>query len=139
MLRLTSFLLLCSSAIAFTSISMIPGGVAWQHSALRMSSTSTTDLPIILNGQNIELTPALVDHVNKRIGTTLGKLASHGAVRECDVVLSVNKNPAVRVEVCDSSYYAIERSLTFGFVSPEVIYRSALLLYRSRTVIAWKL
>ena len=60
-----------------------------------MSSTGV-DLPIILNGQNIELTPALVDHVNKRIGSTLSKLANNGAVRECDVVLSVNKNPKVR-------------------------------------------
>jgi len=60
-----------------------------------MSNTGV-DLPIILNGQNIELTPALVDHVNKRIGSTLSKLANNGAVRECDVVLSVNKNPKVR-------------------------------------------
>lgn len=65
---------------------------------LRMSSTdsTTTEVPIILNGQNIELTPALVEHVNKRIGAQLNKLASNGAIRECDVVLSVNKNPKVR-------------------------------------------
>jgi len=59
-----------------------------------MSSTDV-DVPIVLNGQNIELTPALVEHVNKRIGATLSKLANNGAVRECDVVLSVNKNPKV--------------------------------------------
>ena len=58
-------------------------------------STATTEVPIILNGQNIELTPALVEHVNKRIGSQLNKLASNGAIRECDVVLSVNKNPKV--------------------------------------------
>jgi len=65
--------------------------------------STETGLPIILNGQNIDLTPALVDHVNKRIGSPLEKLASNGAVTECDVVLSVNKNPKVknsdRVEV----------------------------------------
>ena len=89
MMRLTALFILLCSAAAFTSV--IP---ARRASVLRMSS-STTDLPIILNGHNIELTPALVDHVNKRIGSTLSKLANHGAVRECDVVLSVNKNPKV--------------------------------------------
>ena len=63
------------------------------------SSSSTQQVPIILNGQNIELTPALVEHINKRIGAQLNKLASNGAVRECDVVLSVNKNPKVRILV----------------------------------------
>lgn len=87
-MRFTSLFLLLSSVAAFTRI--FP---ARQTSALRMSST--TDLPIILNGQNIELTPALVEHINKRIGGTLSKLAQNGAVRECDVVLSVNKNPKV--------------------------------------------
>jgi Sigma 54 modulation protein / S30EA ribosomal protein len=51
-------------------------------------------VPIIINGQNIALTPALVDYIHKRIGTTLAKLST--AVRECDVVLSVHKNPKVR-------------------------------------------
>lgn len=61
-----------------------------------MSTEVDQDVPIILNGQNIELTPALIDHVNKRIGGPLKKLASNGALTECDVVLSVNKNPKVR-------------------------------------------
>lgn len=64
------------------------------HSALGVSAD--IDFPIIVNGQNIDLTPALVDHVNKKIGAPLKKLASHGAVTECDVILSVNKNPKVR-------------------------------------------
>ena len=63
------------------------------------TTSSTQQVPIILNGQNIELTPALVEHINKRIGAQLNKLASNGAVRECDVVLSVNKNPKVRILV----------------------------------------
>jgi ribosome-associated translation inhibitor RaiA len=57
--------------------------------------SSTTTVPIILNGQHIDLTPALVEYVNKRIGGILKKLASSGSVRECDVVLSVNRNPKV--------------------------------------------
>lgn len=62
--------------------------------ALRMSTD--VDVPIIVNGQNLDLTPALIDHVNKKIGAPLKKLASNGAVTECDVILSVNKNPKVR-------------------------------------------
>lgn len=73
-------------------------------SALRVSS-SDLDVPIIVNGQNLDLTPALIDHVNKKIGAPLKKLASHGAVTECDVILSVNKNPKVRNQLSD----AIER------------------------------
>jgi hypothetical protein len=67
-------------------------------SSWRMSSTGVEEqvVPIILNGQNIELTPALVDYVNKRIGGPLKKLAFRGAITECDVVLQVNKNPKVK-------------------------------------------
>ena len=69
-------------------------------SAAEEVETTDQDTPLILNGQNIELTPALVQHVNKRIGGTLAKLANGGAVRECDVVLSVNKNPKVEISAC---------------------------------------
>ncbi|CAB9517512.1 hibernation promotion factor [Seminavis robusta] len=55
-----------------------------------------TEVPLVVSGTNIELTPALVDYVNKRIGGNLNKLGSNGAIRECDVHLSVNKNPKVK-------------------------------------------
>lgn len=74
---------------------VVQPGRLGHSTALRVSAE--IDVPIILNGQNIDLTPALVDHVNKKIGAPLKKLASHGAVTECDVILSVNKNPKVRV------------------------------------------
>lgn len=56
------------------------------------------DVPslIVVNGKNIELTPAINDYVEKKIGETLKKLASRGFVRECDVILSVNKNKKVK-------------------------------------------
>ena len=68
-----------------------------------LPSTSTKDTAninadsplIVVNGHNIELTSSLVEYINKRIGNILSKLAKNGAVRECDVVLSVNKNPKV--------------------------------------------
>jgi ribosome-associated translation inhibitor RaiA len=65
--------------------------------ALRMS-TETGDVPLVLNGRNIALTPAISDYVEKKIGGPLRKLASTGNVRECDVHLSVNKNPKVRLQ-----------------------------------------
>ena len=60
------------------------------------SGTQTTEIPLVISGTNIELTPALVEYVKKRVGGNLNKLGSNGAIRECDVHLSVNKNPKVR-------------------------------------------
>lgn len=51
---------------------------------------------MILNGNNIELTTALSDYVEKRIGSPLRKLGGDGIVREVDVHLSVYKNPKVK-------------------------------------------
>lgn len=63
----------------------------------RFSSASATDnIPIVVTGNNIEVTPALMDYVNTKLERTLGKLSSHGWIRECDVHLSVNKNPKVK-------------------------------------------
>jgi Sigma 54 modulation protein / S30EA ribosomal protein len=67
------------------------------YSTAAEDQSATKTFPIILNGQNIELTPALEEYVNKRIGGILKKLATSNSVRECDVVLSVNKNPKVCV------------------------------------------
>ena len=63
--------------------------------ALRMSTDTDNDITIVLNGRNIDLTPALSDYVDKKIGGPLRKLSKGGVVRECDVHLSVNKNPKV--------------------------------------------
>lgn len=60
------------------------------------ASATEADVPVIINGQNIELTDALIEHVNKRIGGQLKKLASHGAIQDCSVILSVAKNPKVK-------------------------------------------
>ena len=62
-------------------------------SALQMS---TEAVPITVTGNNIEVTPALQDYVVKKLERTVGKLASSGAVKDCDVHLIVNKNPKVR-------------------------------------------
>jgi ribosome-associated translation inhibitor RaiA len=80
-------------ASAFT----VQRDVSRPSAALSMSSETTNDINLVLNGKNIDLTPALSEYVDKRIGGPLRKLASGGVVRECDVHLSVNKNP----KVCD--------------------------------------
>mmetsp|Transcript_23642 Transcript_23642/g.55962 ORF Transcript_23642/g.55962 Transcript_23642/m.55962 type:complete len:139 (-) Transcript_23642:1033-1449(-) len=63
--------------------------------SLGMSSVEQ-DVNLVLTGNNIDLTEALQEQVNKRIGGLLQKLGSGGLVRECDVHLSVYKNPKVR-------------------------------------------
>jgi putative sigma-54 modulation protein len=50
---------------------------------------------LVVTGTNIELTSALQEYVEKRIGGLLDKIG-RGIVRECDVHLSVNKNPSVK-------------------------------------------
>ena len=64
-------------------------------SSLSMSSTEANSVPIIISGNNIEVTAALNDYVNSKLERTIGKLSSSGAVKDCDVHLTVNKNPKV--------------------------------------------
>ena len=66
-----------------------------QRSALHMSTEVGGDINLVVNGNNIDLTPALSEYVEKRIGGPLSKLGGGGVVRECDVHLSVYKNPKV--------------------------------------------
>jgi len=53
-------------------------------------------IAVTLTGTNIDLTQALEDHVGKRIGRPLNKLGGDGIVRDCEVHLSVYKNPKVK-------------------------------------------
>ncbi len=95
-MRLTSLLLLSPLlASAFT----VPHHHNSPRTALQVSAERETgnDINLILNGNNIELTPALNEYVEKRIGSPLRKLGGGGVVREVDVHLSVYKNP----KVCD--------------------------------------
>ena len=66
-----------------------------QVSSLQSTAEGATQVPLVIAGTNIELTDSLTDYVNKRIAGNLNKLSSNGAIRECDVHLSVNKNPKV--------------------------------------------
>ena len=94
-MRLTAAIIasLVGSAVAFAPQ---PNLAPAPSAALRMS---TEAVPITVTGNNIEVTPALQDYVVKKLERTVGKLASSGAVKDCDVHLIVNKNPKVRVQV----------------------------------------
>lgn len=94
--------------LSFLGVTSLTSGfttpcVSTSRPQVSLSSTAEDTVPVLVAGTNIELTDALVEYVNKRIGGNLNKLSSNGAILECDVHLSVNKNPKVknahRVEV----------------------------------------
>lgn len=60
-----------------------------------VETNTNTNTKLVLTGNNIDLTPALEDYAQKRIGGLLDKLGGGGLVRECDIHLSVSKNPKV--------------------------------------------
>ena len=66
------------------------------------SASAAVGVPLVVEGKNIEITDALMSHVQKRIGGPLKKLSGNGQVTECDVILSVSKNPKVRQTVSDT-------------------------------------
>lgn len=57
---------------------------------------STSEVNYVITGNNIDVTPALNEYVYKKLDKTVGKLSASGSVQECDVHLSVNKNPKVK-------------------------------------------
>jgi hypothetical protein len=89
-MKLVYLLSLLASVAAFA-----PRPVSRPITAALLSTKTDQEMPIVINGQNIDLTPSLVDYVNKRIGGPINKLASNGAVKDCDVVLCVSRNPKV--------------------------------------------
>lgn len=63
---------------------------------LQVAATPVDDIPITVTGNNIVVTAALLEYVNRKLERPLGKLRANGAIQECEVHLSVNKNPKVR-------------------------------------------
>lgn len=54
---------------------------------------AVTNIPITVTGTNIELTDALKDYVNEKLGSALSKVGRK--VTRCDVTLNVDKNPSI--------------------------------------------
>jgi hypothetical protein len=99
---LLSLLLLLSLSAAAAFVTPRPSAATVlgnsHHFQPLFSSSEAADIkpvPLIINGQNIELTEAIVEHVTRRIGGVVNKLAGRNLIRECDVILSVSKNPKV--------------------------------------------
>jgi putative sigma-54 modulation protein len=65
-------------------------------SSTSLFSSTDTNINYVISGDNIELTEALNGYINKKLDNVIGKLATSGAIKECDVHLSVNKNPKVK-------------------------------------------
>lgn len=84
------------SALAFTPPNHRSMARNPSATALFMSDSVETDTKLVLTGNNIDLTPSLEEYAEKRIGGLLDKLGGGGLVRECEVHLSVSKNPKVK-------------------------------------------
>ena len=95
--------LLTLACLYSTTTAFAPTAV-WQRTTPLFSTTeedaAVTGVPLVVEARNIELTDALMAHVQKRIGGPLKKLSGNGQVTECDVILSVSKNPKVRRRRC---------------------------------------
>jgi Sigma 54 modulation protein / S30EA ribosomal protein len=68
------------------------------------TASPASSIPLVVEGKNIKITEALMEHVNKRLGGPLKKLGKN-VVRECDVVLSVNRNPKVRDQYSSGGFF----------------------------------
>eukprot|EP00804_Cyclotella_cryptica_P002517 CCRYP_018456-RA/>CCRYP_018456-RA protein AED:0.02 eAED:0.02 QI:150/1/1/1/1/1/2/622/254 len=92
------FISVLASCVAFSPAPSFSSRAIAPSKPLQM----TVKAPIVITGDNIDLTPALSDYVNQKIERTLGKLPT--AVSHCDVYLSVNKNPKVRGYIASSEW-----------------------------------
>ena len=84
----------------FTSAAAFAPNIPLHH-ATRVAplAMSTEAVKYVISGNNIDVTSALSEYVEKKLDRTVGKLAATGSVQECDVHLTVNKNPKVSAEV----------------------------------------
>jgi len=90
-------ILLSSSLLQVLSFSpQSPVGTNRLLSLTSLRVHQTPSIPISVTGNNIELTTALRDYVNKKLDPMMSKLAA-GGVQDCNVHLTVNKNPKVCV------------------------------------------
>uniref|UniRef100_A0A7S1FRB2 Sigma 54 modulation/S30EA ribosomal protein C-terminal domain-containing protein n=1 Tax=Corethron hystrix TaxID=216773 RepID=A0A7S1FRB2_9STRA len=67
-----------------------------RHAFLQMSSIEANTVPIVITGNNVEVTPSLMEYVNSKLDNVIGKLSSGGVMQSCDVHLNVNRNPKVK-------------------------------------------
>lgn len=87
---------------SFDSLTASHGSTHHTHTRTHQRMVVLHESPVKVTGQNLELTDALLEHVQRRIQNPLDKLGA--TATQTEVVLSVSKNPKVkdahRVEVC---------------------------------------
>jgi len=90
-LSIATLALAIATASAFTS----PAAFRARSVALSMSTEVEHNVPIVITGTNIDLTPALEEYVKTKLERPLSKISGIKDT-ECEVFLNVNKNPKVR-------------------------------------------
>mmetsp|Transcript_10722 Transcript_10722/g.16039 ORF Transcript_10722/g.16039 Transcript_10722/m.16039 type:complete len:239 (-) Transcript_10722:176-892(-) len=85
-----------AASLLTSTAAFAPNAPLHLNSRLSPLAMSTEAINYVITGNNIEVTDSLTEYVNKKLDNTVGKLAATGSVKECDVHLSVNKNPKVK-------------------------------------------
>lgn len=86
----------CRSALMMSSRSSSSSKKGKKKLFMGSTPSESATVPVIITGNNIHITEALRSQVDRKMDRVLGKLAEGGAVQDCDVHLSVNKNPKVK-------------------------------------------
>lgn len=87
-------LLIFASAISLSSAFAPLATHNQQRSLLTPLHMSTESVSYVITGNNIDVTPALNEYVSAKLDKIIGKISTN-AISECDVHLTVNKNPKV--------------------------------------------
>mmetsp|Transcript_12808 Transcript_12808/g.25646 ORF Transcript_12808/g.25646 Transcript_12808/m.25646 type:complete len:143 (-) Transcript_12808:64-492(-) len=106
MTRSSTLLLLLLAPLSASAFTVLPSQSSTSTTAIFMSDSVDTSR-LVLTGNNIDLTDSLKEHADKRIGGLLDKLGSGGLVKECEIHLSVSKNPSVRTQLPEIKYYRV--------------------------------
>lgn len=92
--------LLLSASIISASSAFAPLAANNHHHHIHRSLAptlhmSTESVSYVITGNNIDVTPALNEYVSTKLDKIVGKIST-SAISECDVHLTVNKNPKVK-------------------------------------------
>lgn len=90
------FSMLITASILSGAAAFAPQISSNHRMAVTSLAMSTENISYVITGNNIDVTPSLNEYVNKKLDKIVGKLSAD-AIQECDVHLSVNKNPKVSI------------------------------------------
>jgi len=87
--------LLLSASIITLSSAFAPVANNHRVSVMQPLHMSTESVSYVITGNNIDVTPALNEYVTAKLDKIVGKIST-SAISECDVHMTVNKNPKVK-------------------------------------------